>query len=85
MVYYMISIYVLTLTRMCVCVCEYSVQLLRMCCLYMEFADAIREGDGGRVLRCWKYMLPIFLAPQNASTISFPYSIGKFQKFSTVQ
>ena len=38
--------------------CEYSVQLLRMCCLYMEFADAIREGDGGRVLRCWKYMLP---------------------------
>ena len=30
-------------------VCEYSVQLLRMCCLYMEFADAIREGDGGRV------------------------------------
>ena len=47
------------------CVCEYSVQLLRMCCLYMEFADAIREGDGGRVLRCWKYMLPIFLASGN--------------------
>ena len=46
-------------------VCEYSVQLLRMCCLYMEFADAIREGDGGRVLRCWKYMLPIFLASGN--------------------
>ena len=43
----------------------YSVQLLRMCCLYMEFADAIREGDGGHVLRCWKYMLPIFLASGN--------------------
>ena len=43
----------------------YSVQLLHMCCLYMEFADAIREGDGGRVLRCWKYMLPIFLASGN--------------------
>ena len=39
-------------------VCEYSVQLLRMCCLCMEFAEAIREGDGGRhrVLRCWKYL-----------------------------
>ena len=45
--------------------CEYSVQLLLMCCLYMEFADAIREGDGGHVLLCWKYMLPIFLASGN--------------------
>ena len=36
-------------------VVEYSVQLLRMGCFYMEFVDAIREGDGGRVLRCWKY------------------------------
>ena len=23
---------------------EYSVQLLRLCCIYMEFSDAIREG-----------------------------------------
>ncbi len=28
----------------------------------MEFKDAIREGDGERVLRCWKYMIPIFSA-----------------------
>ncbi len=26
----------------------------------MEFRDAIREGDGLRVLRCWRYLLPIF-------------------------
>jgi L1 cell adhesion molecule like protein len=30
--------------------------------LYLEFQDAIREGDGLRVLRCWKYFLPIFRA-----------------------
>ena len=41
---------------------QYSVQLLRLGLFYHEFADAIREGDGNRVLRCWKYMLPIFSA-----------------------
>ena len=25
------------------------------------FAYAIKEGDGLRVLRCWRYLLPIFL------------------------
>lgn len=39
---------------------EYSRQLLSIECLYLEFADAIREGDGLRVLRCWRYLLPIF-------------------------
>lgn len=39
---------------------EYSRQLLSIGCLYLEFADAIREGDGLRVLRCWRYLLPIF-------------------------
>ena len=41
---------------------EYSLQLLQLGCFYFKFADAIREGDGGRVLRCWKYMIPIFSA-----------------------
>lgn len=39
---------------------EYSRQLLSIGCLYLEFADGIREGDGIRVYRCWKYLLPIF-------------------------
>ena len=43
---------------------SYSIQLLRIGCLYMEFADAIREGDGERVIRCWRYFLPIFRAAQ---------------------
>ena len=46
-------------------VCAYSVQLLRLGCFYMEYSDAIREGDGRRVLRCWRYMLPMFLAAGN--------------------
>ena len=24
------------------------------------YSDAIREGDGDRVLRCWRYLLAIF-------------------------
>ena len=40
---------------------EYGKQLLGIGCFYLEFADAICEGDGNRVLRCWRYLLPIFL------------------------
>ncbi len=43
-------------------VSSYAIQLLRIGCLYMEYADTIREGDGKRVLRCWQYFLPIFRA-----------------------
>lgn len=39
---------------------EYSRQLLCIGCFYLEFADGIREGDGTRVYRCWKYLLPLF-------------------------
>ena len=28
----------------------------------MEFCDGIREGDGGRIIRCWRYFLPMFKA-----------------------
>ncbi len=34
--------------------------LLRLGCFYLEFSDAIREGDGERILRCWKYLMPVF-------------------------
>lgn len=45
-------------------VSSYCIQLLRIGCLYMEFADAIREGDGKRVIRCWRYFIPVFRAAQ---------------------
>ena len=30
--------------------------------LYMESIDDIREGDGERILRCWRYFLLLFKA-----------------------
>ena len=39
---------------------QYSFNLLSIGSFYLEFTDAIREGDGERVLRCWRYLLPIF-------------------------
>ena len=31
-----------------------------MGCFILLFADAVKEGDGHRVLRYWRYLLPIF-------------------------
>ena len=39
---------------------EYATQMISIGCFYREFSDAIREGDGDRVLRCWKYLLLMF-------------------------
>ena len=39
---------------------EYAQGLLSFYWLYCEYEDAIQEGDGNRVLRCWKYFLEIF-------------------------
>lgn len=39
---------------------NYATALLSIGCFYMNFVDAIKEGDGERVLLCWRYLLPIF-------------------------
>ena len=39
---------------------EYGKDALTMGLLYLELKDAIREGDGERVLRCWKLMFLCF-------------------------
>ena len=41
-------------------VAEYELQLLSVGMFYLEYCDAIRQGDGERVIRCWRYLLPIF-------------------------
>lgn len=41
-------------------ICKYSKRLLSLGCFYLNFTDAIKEGDGDRVLQCWRYLLPIF-------------------------
>ncbi len=39
---------------------EYSKQVTSLGTFYLQYADAIQEGDGERVLRCWRYLLLIF-------------------------
>ena len=46
----------------------------------MEFADAIKEGDGKRVHRCWKYLLPIFKSSGRKN-----YSIEALQMLNQVE
>ena len=39
---------------------NYTCRLLSIECFYLSYKDAIKEGDGKRVLDCWRYFLPIF-------------------------
>ena len=41
---------------------NYAKVLCHYGALILEFRDAIAEGDGDRVYRCWRVMLPHFLA-----------------------
>jgi len=40
----------------------YACEVISLGLLLMEFNDAIREGDGTRILRCWKFFLLLFKA-----------------------
>ena len=40
----------------------YSCKTLSLGLLFLEFKDGIREGDGERVMRVWKYFLVLFKA-----------------------
>ena len=41
---------------------DYTCHLLSLGMFYIEFLDTIHEGDGTRIQRCWRYLLPIFKA-----------------------
>jgi len=40
----------------------YGTQVLTLALIWHNFNDSIREGDGDRVLACWKFLLIIFKA-----------------------
>ena len=42
----------------------YAQEILSLSLLWAEFQDAIREGDGLRVVRCWRFLLLVFKAAQ---------------------
>ena len=44
---------------------EYAKECLTLCLLKAEFDDAVHEGDGQRLLTCWKFLLLIFKATQH--------------------
>ena len=41
-------------------VLSYAQQITALGLLYLEFQDGIHEGDGLRILRCWKFFTPLF-------------------------
>ena len=40
----------------------YAKEVMSLGLLLVEFNDGIREGDGERIIRCWRYFLPLFKA-----------------------
>ena len=55
------------------CVELHANKLFSLGMFYKEYIDSIREGDGNRILRCWKYMLLIFKASNKTK-----YSVEAF-------
>ena len=41
---------------------EYACEVVSLGLLFLNYRDAIKEGDGERIMLCWKYFLPIFKA-----------------------
>ena len=39
---------------------DYAVQVLSFGLFHAEFVDAVHEGDGECVIRCWRFLLPLF-------------------------
>ena len=52
----------------------YARELLTLGLFYLEYSDAIREGDGLRVLRCWRYLFLLFKASNRTN-----YTIEAFK------
>ena len=47
----------------------YACDVLTLGLLWMGFHDATKEGDGERVMRYWKALLPIFKASAEKTTV----------------
>ena len=51
----------------------YASEVLSLGLFFQEYSDSIREGDGNRVLRCWRYLLPLFITSHRTN-----YSLEAF-------
>lgn len=59
----------------------YACDVLSLGLLYLEFKDAIQEGDGSRILRCWQYFLFIFKATNHKNYAIEAYTLLAQEKF----
>jgi L1 cell adhesion molecule like protein len=59
---------------------EYASEVISLGLLYDNYRDAIKEGDGERVLLCWKYMLLLFKATNRHN-----YAIEAFHTLADVK
>lgn len=64
----------------CLKLCHPTVEDWMLVYGYMEFADAIKEGDRQRVLRCWQYFILVFRA-STSSTMLASLSISSISIF----
>ena len=55
-------------------VLEYAKDVISLGLLYLEYRDAVKEGDGDRVECCWKFWLPLFKVSEKKN-----YSIEALQ------
>jgi len=53
---------------------EYASEVVSLGLLFLNYRDAICEGDGERIMLCWKYFLPLFKATNRRN-----YAIEAFQ------
>ena len=69
-------------------VCVYSMEVLTLGLLWHGFHDAIREGDGERILRYWRYLMVVFTASNNYNyakeavhlLLQYHYTLSERQK-----
>ena len=45
----------------------YACEVLSLGLVLIEFNDAVREGDGTRIIRCWRYFLLLFKANRHTN------------------
>ena len=61
----------------------YAVEVLSLGLFYLSFKDAIKEGNGEQVLRCWKYFIPIF-KDSGRTNYSIEASLTLYQYYYTL-
>ena len=58
----------------------YTREVISYGLLYTEFEDAIKEGDGLRIVRCWRFYLPVLTLSQARAIITRSPVGGDFNK-----